>query len=150
MKPDEKSMIRGLLGSKKSSQDDMLLDFKIRTSGRILVPIKIDPPSGGNVSRTPSACSTPATPSLKHTPKPSPSPVASSSRPDTSKKSGMSTAFKAFEYNPVRREGRGPKKIKDDLDRTFAISSTKAVSVLKRKMEEKAARETKKATRGKG
>lgn len=148
--PEARNMALTQTGSKKSSQDDMLLDYKPRTSGRLHINVPLDPPPGGFVPRMSSVSSPVATPSPCHTPLSLPSPQPSCSRPDTSRRSGVSATFRTFDFYPVRREGRGPKKIRDDLDRTFAISSTKAVKELQRKMQEKEERDAKKLARGRG
>ena len=154
--PEERAMVNNLLACQKSSHDDLLVDFKPRTSGHMLLNRNgdfssvEDRPASTVTTPSTSRPTTPAPPHRSTTPITSISPGPSTSQADISRRSSVSPAFRSFEFYPVRREGRGPKKIRDDLDRTFAITSTKAVSILKRKMEEKEARESKRVTRGRG
>lgn len=75
--------------------------------------------------------------------------------PSTSGKSStISPAMKAHMFYPERREGRGPKKIRNIVDRVYSISSFKMVTEYKRLKEEKDKKEQakgkKRETRKKG
>lgn len=151
--PQENLKVISQTQCKLLSQDDMAVDYSARTLRRNLISVKVLPK--GEDAPLLSAMVAPTPPKPSPTPSPSASQTTpqsrpSSSRPDTSRGDSVSPAFRSFNFYPERREGRGPKKVRDTLDRTFAISSAKAVEELKRKKDEREEKEAKKRARGRG
>lgn len=75
----------------------------------------------------------------KSIPQISPQPSVSCRSEDGAKKntSKISPSMLKHNFYPERRPGRGPKIVKTDLDRTFALSSKKTARCLKQRMEKK-------------
>ena len=61
--------------------------------------------------------------------------VCTSSEEKGKKKSNISPSMLKHNFYPIRRPGRGPKIVRTQLDRTYAISSKKVISYLQQKME---------------
>ena len=144
--PEQKKRLWAKLGCARGSADDLLA-----TTGPEMINVTIKEPASLDFPRPPSRGFITPSPSQTpvQTPRQSPVPPGGSD----GKRTAISTAFKTFSFYPERRVGRGPKRVRDDLDRTFAISSDVMVSELKRKKEEKEAKEAKakeRTSRGRG
>lgn len=138
--------LRGIRCSNRSL-DDLVVDVNSRVLSRNLIEtslIEVAPSS-----KPPSRATTPRAGLV--TPR-AVTPTGGTPEPGTS--STISASFRAHQFYPEKREGRGPKKIRTDLDKSFAITSEKVVSKLKKEMEDKKAKMEKKqlnkALRGRG
>ena len=75
--------------------------------------------------------------------------IATVAGPSTSHQA-ISPAFKDFQWYPERRPGHGPKIIRSDLDRTFAVSSKIVVNELFKEKEKREIKQQKEAKSKKG
>ncbi|XP_064098554.1 uncharacterized protein LOC135209721 [Macrobrachium nipponense] len=147
------SQMEKLKGPKKS-WDDLVLD---QHPAREFIASRSIPSPNPSVSRSSSRGSsrtnTPlpflsSPPSTSYaTPEPQVTPVLQRA-PTKTTPSTLSSAFKTFNFYPERRQGQGPKRPRNEMDRTFAITSDKAIRALKMQMEERKAKIQKKGIRG--
>ena len=132
----------------KTSFDDLILDLHPERELLSTNPLpSVSKPSSRKATPLPHL----STPPAPDQPQPPLTPVTPKDRPQPGTSSStISTLFKSFHFFPERREGHGPKKICTTLDRTFGITSDKAIRALKMPMEERASKKNKKSTRGRG
>ena len=147
------SQMEKLKGPKKS-WDDLVLN---QHPAREFIASRSIPSPNPSVlrssSRGSSRTSTPlpflsSPPSTSYaTPEPQVTPVLQRA-PTKTTPSTLSSAFRTFNFYPERRQGQGPKRPRNEMDRTFAITSDKAIRALKMQMEEREAKIQKKGIRG--